>query len=107
MLSTKIRQKRGFRDNNFYKDIWSWHVINFSKFTRFLESITNNELKQFFQNKIVELATKQPRNVRKILTKAKFEENPLPPPNLDFYSVMIVFIPDVEISSRANLFNLK
>ena len=29
---------------------------------------------------MVQLATRQPKNLRKILTKAKFEESPLPPP---------------------------
>ena len=28
----------------------------------------------------MQLATRQPKNLRKILAKAKFEENPLPPP---------------------------
>ena len=31
-------------------------------------------------SKTVQLATKQPKNFKKILTKAKFEDNPLPPP---------------------------
>ena len=53
------------------------HVINLSKFTRSLENIRNNELKQCFQNETVQLATRQPK---KILTKAKFDENPLPSP---------------------------
>ena len=39
-----------------------------------------HELKQCFQNKTIQLATRQPKNLRKILTKAKFEENPLPTP---------------------------
>ena len=53
------------------------HVINLSKFTRSLENIRNNELEQCFQNETVQLATRQPK---KILTKAKFDENPLPSP---------------------------
>ena len=56
------------------------HVINLSKFIRSLENIRSNELKQCFQNKTVQLATRQPKNVQKILTKANFEENPLFPP---------------------------
>ena len=56
------------------------HVINLNKLTRSLENIRSNELKQCFQNKTVQLATRQPKNLRKILTKAKFEENPLPSP---------------------------
>ena len=36
-------------------------------------------MKQCFQNKTVQLATRQPKNLQKILTKAKFEESPLPP----------------------------
>ena len=56
------------------------HVINLNKLTRSLENIRSNELKQCFQNKTVKLATRQPKNLRKILTKAKFEENPQLPP---------------------------
>ena len=56
------------------------HVINLNKLARRLENIRSNELKQCFQNKTVQLATRQFKNLRKILTKAKFEENPLPPP---------------------------
>ena len=78
------------------------HVINLNKFTCSLENIRSNELKQCFQNKTVQLATRQPKNLRKILTKAKFEENPLPPPVKE-----VGFITDVDISSRANFFNLK
>ena len=48
------------------------HVINLNKLTRSLENIRSNELKQCFQNKAVQLATRQPKNLRKILTKAKF-----------------------------------
>ena len=44
------------------------------------ENIKSNELKQCFQNKTVQLATRQPKNLQKILTKAKFEKNTLPPP---------------------------
>ena len=50
------------------------HVINLNKLTRSLENIRSNELKQCFQNKTVQLATRQP---------------------------------NVDISSCANLFNLK
>ena len=56
------------------------HVIYLNKFTHSLKNIRSNELKQCFQNKTVQLATRQPKSLRKILTKAKFEENPLPPP---------------------------
>ena len=85
------------------------HVINLNKFIRSLENIRSNELRQCFQNKTAHLATRQPKNLRNILTKAKFEENPLPLllKKLDSFPVMIAFITDVDISSRANLFNLK
>ena len=59
------------------------HVINLNKFTRSLENIRSNELKQCFQNKTVQLATRQPKNLRQILTKAEFEENPLLPPAIE------------------------
>ena len=99
MLPTKIKQKQGFSN----------HVISLNKLTRSLENIRSNELKQCFQNKTVQLATRQPKNLRKILAKAKFEENPLPLllKKLFFSPAMIVFITDVDISSRANSFNLK
>ena len=63
------------------------HVVNLNKLTRSLENIRSNELKQCFQNKTVQLATRQPKNLRKILTKAKFEESTLPPPvkEVDFF----------------------
>ena len=44
---------------------------------RNLENIRSNELKQCFQNKTGQLATRQTKNLRKILTRTKFEENPL------------------------------
>ena len=98
MLSSKIRQKqkiiftRSFNPN---------HVINLSKFTHSLENTS--------KNKTVQLATRKPKNLPKILTKAKFEENlyPLQLKKLDFFSVMILFITDVDISNSATLFNLK
>ena len=74
MLSTKVRQMIFTRTFNLK------HVINLNKLARRLENIRSNELKQCFQNKTVQLATRQFKNLRKILTKAKFEENPLPPP---------------------------
>ena len=49
-------------------------------FTHSLENIRSNELKQCFQNKTVQLGNTQSKNLQKILTKAKFEVNPLPPP---------------------------
>ena len=55
------------------------YAINLDKFTRSIENIRNNELKQCSQNKTVQLATRQHKNLQKILTKWKFEENPQPP----------------------------
>ena len=59
MLSTKIRQMiftRTFNPN---------HVINLNKLARRLENIRSNELKQCFQNKTVQLATRQPKNLKR------------------------------------------
>ena len=53
-------------------------IIN--KLTRSLENVRSNELKQCFQNKTVKLATRLPKNLRKIITKARFEENLQPSP---------------------------
>ena len=74
MLSTKIRQKRDLEKIIFTRTFKPNHVINLNKLTRSLENM------QCFQDKTVQLATRQPKNLQKILTKAKFEENPLPPP---------------------------
>ena len=48
------------------------HVINLNKFTRSVENIRSNELKQCFQTKAVQLATRQPKNLQKKLIKTKF-----------------------------------
>ena len=82
---TKCFQQKLGKNEDFEKIIFTRtfnpnHVINLNKFTRSLENKRSNELKQCFQNKTVQLATRQPKNLRKILTKTKFEENPLLPP---------------------------
>ena len=50
-----------------------------------------------------------PQKLTKTSKKSNFEENPLPPPVKEgvLSHVMIVFITDVDISSRGSLFNLK
>ena len=55
------------------------------------------------------LVSRQPKNFRKILTKVKFEENPLPLllKKLVFSPAVTVFITDMDISSCETLFNLK
>ena len=80
------------------------HVINLNKLT-----IRSNELTQCFQNKTVQLATRQPKTLREILTKVKFEENTLPHPvkEVGFFPVRTVFITDADISNRTNLFQFK
>ena len=85
------------------------HVINLNKFTRILKNIRSNILKQWFQNKSVQIATRQPKNLRKILTKVKFEETPLPLPvkEVGFFPVVIVFITDKDVSSRVKSFQFK
>ena len=49
------------------------------------------------------------QKLKKTSKKSNFEENPLPPPVKEgvLSLVMIVFITDVNISSRGSLFNLK
>ena len=85
------------------------HVINSNKLTRSLKNIRSNESKQCFQNKTIQLVTREPKNLLKYLIKAKFEENPLTlvSKKLDFFPVLIVFITDVDISSRTNFFNIE
>ena len=55
------------------------------------------------------LVSRQPKKFRKILTKVKFEENPLPLllKKLFFSPAVTVFITDVDISSCETLFNLR
>ena len=79
MLSSKIKQKQSLEKIIFTRTFNPSHVINSNKLTRSLENIRSNELKQCFQNEAVQQATRQPKNLQKILTTAKFEENPLPP----------------------------
>ena len=79
-FQTKLDKNKDLEKIIFTRKFNPNHVINLNKLTRSLENIRSNELKQCFQNKTVQLATKQPKSLRKILTKAKFEENPLPPP---------------------------
>ena len=81
------------------------HVINLNKLTGNLENIRSNELKRCFQNKTVQLATRQPKNLRKIVTKAKFEENLLLPSvkEVGFFPCNYCNY----ISSHADFFNLK
>ena len=76
----KLDKNKDLQKISFTRTFDPNHVINLNKLTRSLENIESNALKQCFQNKTVQLATKHPKNLRKILTKAKFEENPLPPP---------------------------
>ena len=71
MLSTKIRQKQGFKKIIFTRTLNPNHVINLNIFSCSLENIRSNELKQHFQNKTVQLATRQTKNLRKILRKKK------------------------------------
>ena len=47
------------------------HVINLNTLTRSLENIRSNELKQCFQNKTVQLATRQPKKFTKNSNKSK------------------------------------
>ena len=54
------------------------HNINFKNFHSCLDKIKNKELKTCFQKKKVLLSTRQPPNLRKRLTTAKFERLPIP-----------------------------
>ena len=80
MLSTNARQKKkDFEKIIFTRTFNPNRVINLNKLTHSLENIRSNELKWCFQNKAVKVATRKAKNVRKILTKAEFEENSQPP----------------------------
>ena len=65
MLSTKMLSKsdknKDLEKVSFIRSFNFSHVINLSKFTRSMENIRSNELRQCFQNKTVRLATRQPK----------------------------------------------
>ena len=54
------------------------HIISLKKLHSCLDKIKNKELKTCFQKKKVFLPTRQPPNLRELLTKAKFERLPIP-----------------------------
>ena len=54
------------------------HNINFKKFRSCLDKIKIKELKTCFQKKKILLSTRQPSNLRKLLTTGKFERLPMP-----------------------------
>ena len=79
---TKIFQPRFQTENNdsitFIRTYNPKHNINLTKFHSCLDKIKNKELKTCFQKKKVLLPTRQPPNLRKLLTTAKFERLPIP-----------------------------
>ena len=54
------------------------HNINLKKYHSCLDKFRNKELNTFFQKKKLLLSTKQPPNLSKLLTTAKFERLPIP-----------------------------
>ena len=79
---TKIFQPKFQTENNdniiFIRTYSPNHNINLKKFHSCLERIKNKELKTCFQKKEVLLSNRQPPNLRKLLTTAKFERLPIP-----------------------------
>ena len=71
MYSTKTKQKQKIRKIVFARTVNPNHVINLSKLTGCPENISN-DLKQCVQNKTAHLTTRQPKTLRKNLTKEKF-----------------------------------
>ena len=73
---TKIFQPKFQTENNdnitFIRTYSPNHNINLKKFHSCLERIKNKELKTCFQKKEVLLSNRQPPNLRKLLTTAKF-----------------------------------
>ena len=59
----KLDKNKDLEKILFTKTFNSNHVINLNKFTCSLEKIRSNELKECFQNKKVQLATRQPKNL--------------------------------------------
>ena len=74
---TKIFQPKFQTENNdsmtFIRTYNPKHNINFKNFHSCLDKIKNKELKTCFQKKKVLLSTRQPPNLCKLLTTAKFE----------------------------------
>ena len=79
---TKMFQPKFQTENNdsitFIRTYNPKHNINSKKFNSILNKIKNKELKTCFQNKKVLLSARQPPNLRKLLTTAKFERLPTP-----------------------------
>ena len=79
---TKMFQPKFQTENNdritFIRTYNPKHNINSKKFNSILDKIKNKELKTCFQNKKVLLSARQPPNLRKLLTTAKFERLPTP-----------------------------
>ena len=79
---TKIFQPKSQTENNesitFIRTYNPKHDINFKKFHSCLDKIKIKELKTCFQKKKILLSTRQPSNLRKLLTTGKFERLPMP-----------------------------
>ena len=78
---TKIFQPKFQTENNDSMTFMTYNPkgnINLKKFHSCLDKIKNKELKNCFQKKKVLLSTRQPPNLRKLLTTAKFERLPIP-----------------------------
>ena len=79
---TKTFQPKVQTENNdsitFIRTYNPKHNINLTKFHSCLDKIKNKELKTCFQKKKVLLSNRQPPNLRKLLTTAKFERLPTP-----------------------------
>ena len=79
---TKIFQPKFQTENNesitFIRTYNPKHNINFKKFRSCLDKIKIKELKTCFQKKKILLSTRQPSNLRKLLTTGKFERLPMP-----------------------------
>ena len=78
---TKIFQPKFQTENNdsitFIRTYNPNHNIDLKKFRSCLDKIKNKELKTCFQKKKVLLSTRQPPNLRQLLTTAKFERLPI------------------------------
>ena len=78
---TKIFQPKSNKKEN--KEIitftrtYNWnHSFNYNHFNNCLNNINNRELRETFSNKKVLLTTGQPKNLKKMLVKAKFDLHP-------------------------------
>ena len=80
---TKLFQPRKHENNDknvitFIKTYNPNHQFSFKKFKNCIKKTTNRELQKAFNDKKILLATRQPKKLRNLLVRAKFETKTIP-----------------------------